>query len=124
MMKMLRLLAVCSALTLVSVPLASAGDEGAFNLEAVGKVVALDKDQMVVKLDEHGHRIPFAIGNDSEIARGVKVGSHVKVEYHATGTTGQMVDEAQTVSLSTSVLQPVKPRSGVARSEMPKPDDR
>jgi len=124
-MKTMRLLAICSALTLTGAPLASAGDEGPFDLEATGKVVALDKDTMVVKIDEHGHRIPFAIGKDSRVASDIKVGSHVKLDYHATGTTGQTVDEAH-VSTATTVLQPVHPdkTSDVARSEKPQPERR
>lgn len=77
-----------------------------------GTVVAAGRDSLVVRIDDHGHRIPFAIEKSSALPAGVGVGSRVSVSYHPTGTTGQAAD---TVTL----LQPAPPKAH--RSKTPAP---
>ena len=57
-----------------------------------GTVVSVRGDTLVVRIDDHGHSIPFSLG------RGVdkpKVGARVIVRYHPSGTTGQVADEVK-----------------------------
>jgi hypothetical protein len=77
-----------------------------------GTVVATGRDSIVVRIDDHGHRIPFAIEKPSVLPAGVAVGSRVSVAYHPTGTTGQAAD---TVTL----LQAAPPKA--PRSKTPAP---
>jgi hypothetical protein len=60
-----------------------------------GTVVRLGKGQMVVRIDDHGHQIPFQVAPGAD--RDVRAGSHVLVTYHPTGTTGQMANQVQVV---------------------------
>jgi hypothetical protein len=61
-------------------------------LTTVGKVVSLGNTSMVVKIDDHGHPIPFVIGTSTVMTTGIEVGSRVKVVYHPIGSTGQIAD--------------------------------
>lgn len=61
-------------------------------LTAVGTVVSTSRDSMVVRIDTHGHPIPFVIGTATEMPPGLAVGSRVSVLYHPIGTSGQMAD--------------------------------
>lgn len=59
-----------------------------------GKVVSIRGDTMVVRIDDHGHRIPFTLGPNVRAAN-VAAGSRVSVRYHPTGSVGQMADEVE-----------------------------
>lgn len=59
---------------------------------ATGTVVSLEKDQIVVRTDDHGHRISFALDAKSQLPEGLAKGNRVTVVYHATGATGQAAD--------------------------------
>jgi hypothetical protein len=64
---------------------------------ATGTVVSLEKDQIVVRTADHGHRISFALDAKSELPEGLAKGNQVKVVYHATGSTGQTADRISLV---------------------------
>jgi hypothetical protein len=57
-----------------------------------GTVVSVRGGSLVVKIDDHGHRIPFSLGPSVSPAD-LRAGSRVSVRYHATGSTGQAADE-------------------------------
>ncbi len=71
---------------------------------------------MVVRIDQHGHSIPFQISSSSQVASGLKPGSRVTVVYHPLGATGQMADSVtldsgsgrpQQIAGSSSSPQPI-----------------
>jgi hypothetical protein len=74
---------------------AAAGEvvDGGVDLVATGKVVARSSEELVVRTDDHGHKIEFVIDRSSEVPDEVVVGEHVRVVYHATGSTGQTADK-------------------------------
>ena len=57
-----------------------------------GTVVRESAGQMVLRIDDGGHRITFQRAQDAERLR---AGSHVAVTYHPTGATGQMAIQVQ-----------------------------
>jgi hypothetical protein len=57
-----------------------------------GTLQSLGSDRMVVRIDQHGHSIPFQIASTSQVQSGLKPGSRVTVVYHPLGATGQMAD--------------------------------
>lgn len=103
--------ALLSAIFVASIglPLAPAG---AAEFTTTGTVVATGPDSLVVRIDDHGHRIPFAIEKPSALPAGVSVGSRVSVSYHPTGTTGQAAD---TVTL----LQPAPAKAHRSKAPLP-----
>jgi hypothetical protein len=84
---------------------------GQAEITTVGTVVSTGRDSMVVKIDDHGHKIPFAIGKDTILPADLAVGSRVSVVYHPTGVTGQMADRVTLLSgaESKSGRGPAKP---------------
>ena len=66
--------------------------EGGIDLVATGKVVAKSEEQLVVRTDDHEHKIEFVIDRSTAVPDDVAVGKHVRVVYHATGATGQTAD--------------------------------
>ena len=66
---------------------------GGMPLVATGKVVAKSADSLVVRTDDHAHRITFAVDRSTAMPDGLETGRHVRVVYHATGTTGQTADK-------------------------------
>ena len=79
---------------------AGTGDvvNGGMPLVAEGKVVARSADSLVVRTDDHGHRIAFAVDRSTVMPADLAAGSHVRVVYHALGSTGQAADEVKVVS--------------------------
>ena len=57
-----------------------------------GTVVHQGKNEMVVRIDDGAHRIPFQVAAGRE---DVRRGSRVSVTYHPTGATGQTVAAVQ-----------------------------
>ena len=57
-----------------------------------GTLESIGSGSMVVRIDQHGHSIPFQIASASEVPSGLKPGSRVTVVYHPLGATGQMAD--------------------------------
>ena len=76
---------------------AGAGDvvKGGMPLVAEGKVVAKSADSLVVRTEDHGHRIAFAVDRSTVMPADLAVGNHVRVVYHALGSTGQAADEVK-----------------------------
>jgi hypothetical protein len=58
-----------------------------------GTVVRLAKGQMVLRIDDGRHSIPFEVAPGAD--RDIRAGSHVAVTYHPTGTTGQVADQVR-----------------------------
>lgn len=85
---------VVSIALLAGPVLAAPGEvvEGGVDLVATGKVVAKSEEQLVVRTDDHGHKIEFVIERSTAVPDDVAVGKHVRVVYHATGSTGQTAD--------------------------------
>jgi hypothetical protein len=59
---------------------------------ADGRVVSKKADKLVVKTDDHGHTITFALDKSTVLPDQVKAGGHVHVVYHPQGATGQTAD--------------------------------
>lgn len=59
---------------------------------ADGRVVAKKADKLVVKTDDHGHTITFALDKSTVLPDQLKPGGHVHVVYHPQGATGQTAD--------------------------------
>ncbi len=57
-----------------------------------GTVVSARGDTLLVRIDDHGHRIPFSLGSGVDKP---KAGSRVSVRYHPSGATGQVADEVR-----------------------------
>jgi hypothetical protein len=84
-------LAVALAL-LASGPLtAAAGDvvNSGIPFVANGSVVAKSADSLVVRTDDHGHKIAFVIDRSTVLPDDLAVGRHVRVVYHPVTSTGQ-----------------------------------
>ena len=81
-----------------------------------GTLESIGSGSMVVRIDQHGHSIPFQIASASEVPSGLKPGSRVTVVYHPLGATGQMADtvtldsgsgRTQQIAGSSSSPQPI-----------------
>jgi hypothetical protein len=59
-----------------------------------GTIVSTRGGSLVVRIDDHGHNIPFSLGSKVSAAK-LAAGSRVSVRYHPTGAAGQMADEVQ-----------------------------
>ena len=75
---------------------------GAASITTTGTVVSKGKDTLVVRIDDHHHRIPFAIDGSTVLPADLKAGRRVRVVYHPTGTTGQTADEVVLLDGGTS----------------------
>jgi hypothetical protein len=62
-----------------------------------GTVVSARSGALVVKIDDHGHRIPFSLGPRVSPAE-LRPGSRVSVHYRPTGSTGQIADEVEVIA--------------------------
>jgi hypothetical protein len=67
--------------------------DGGIDLVATGKVVSKTSDSLVVRTDDHGHKITFAIDKNTVLPDDLATGGHVRVVYHATGSKGQAADK-------------------------------
>jgi hypothetical protein len=81
-----------------------------------GTLESIGSGSMVVRIDQHGHSIPFQVASASEVPSGLKPGSRVTVVYHPLGATGQMADtvtldsgsgRTQQIAGSSSSPQPI-----------------
>jgi hypothetical protein len=59
---------------------------------ADGKVVSKKADKLVVRTDDHGHTITFALDRSTVLPDQLAPGRHVHVVYHPQGATGQTAD--------------------------------
>jgi len=68
-----------------------------------GTVVSSARDKLVIRTDDHGHRMSFDVGSATSLPEGLRRGTHVAVTYHPEGPTGQAVDQVQVVDRTASV---------------------
>jgi hypothetical protein len=62
-----------------------------------GTVVSARSGALVVRIDDHGHRITFSLG--PRVTPGeLRAGSRVSVHYRPTGATGQIADEVEVIA--------------------------
>lgn len=59
---------------------------------ANGTVVAKTADSVVIRTDDHGHKITFAVDRSTVLPGDITVGRHVRIVYHPMGATGQTAD--------------------------------
>ncbi len=59
-----------------------------------GTVVSVRSGTLVLRIDDHQHRIPFALGPSVSPAE-LRAGTRVSVRYHPTGPTGQVADAVE-----------------------------
>jgi ferric-dicitrate binding protein FerR (iron transport regulator) len=62
-----------------------------------GTVVSARSDALIVRIDDHGHRITFSPGPRVSPAE-LRAGSRVSVHYHPAGSTGQVADEVEVLA--------------------------
>ena len=77
------------------VPLTPSVEQRVFTV--TGTVVSARSDALVVRIDDHQHRITFALGPQVSPAA-LKAGSRVSVRYHPAGTTGQIADAVEVLA--------------------------
>jgi ferric-dicitrate binding protein FerR (iron transport regulator) len=62
-----------------------------------GTVVSARSGALVVRIDDHGHRITFSLG--PRVTPGeLRAGSRVSVHYRPTGSTGQVADDVEVLA--------------------------
>lgn len=87
-------LSVAFALALAG--LATAGPSEVVNggvpFVANGTVVAKTADSVVVRTDDHGHKVTFAVDRNTVLPGDITVGKHVRIVYRPMGATGQTAD--------------------------------
>jgi hypothetical protein len=83
-------------------PTAAAVDPAA-KITIPGTVVSSDRDKLIVRTDDHGHRMPFDVGPATSLPDGLRKGAHVTVTYHPLGPTGQAADDVRIVERGASV---------------------
>lgn len=62
-----------------------------------GTVVSSQPDKLILRTDDHGHRMLFDLGPATSLPGGLRKGAHVTVTYHPLGPTGQAADEVRLV---------------------------
>jgi hypothetical protein len=77
---------------LASGPRAEAVDR-AGKITIPGTVVSSSVDLLIVRTDDHGHRMTFEVAPGASMPDGLRSGAHVSITYHPLGPTGQAADE-------------------------------
>jgi hypothetical protein len=85
-----------------SSPTAAAVDEGA-KITIPGTVVSSDREKLVIRTDDHGHRMTFEVQGAASLPESVRRGAHVAVTYHPLGATGQAIDEVRVIEQDASI---------------------
>lgn len=75
-----------------STPFAVDVDQRSFTV--TGTVVSARSGALVLRIDDHGHRIPFSLGPAVSPAE-LRPGSRASVRYHPAGSTGQVADAVE-----------------------------
>ena len=104
-------LAVPAVLALALASLASTGRAAADNastrpsneITIPGAVLSASHDKLVIRTDDHGHRMSFDVASASTLPENLRRGTHVAVTYHPEGPTGQQVDQVQVVDRTAQV---------------------
>ncbi len=68
-----------------------------------GTVISSSHDKLIIRTDDHGHRMAFDVASASALPENLRRGAHVAVTYHPEGPTGQQADQVQVVDRSASV---------------------
>ena len=68
-----------------------------------GTVVSPGHDKLVIRTDDHHHRMSFDVASASALPENLRAGTHVEVTYHPEGPTGQQVDQVQVVDRTAEV---------------------
>jgi hypothetical protein len=90
-----RTASLVAAMALVALPALAGADEivkSGIPWLATGKVVAKSADKIVLRTDDHKHKVAFAVDRSTVLPSGLKVGQHVSIVYHPIGSTGQTAD--------------------------------
>jgi len=95
-------IAVLAVAGLASTGRAAAVDQSR-EITIPGTVVSSAPDKLVIRTDDHGHRMSFDVGSSTSLPEGLRGGTHVAVTYHPEGPTGQEVDQVQVVDRNASV---------------------
>ncbi len=77
-------------------PSAAAVDQ-AGRITIPGSLVSSSRDQLIIRTDDHGHRMTFEVAPGASVPDGIRRGVHVNITYHPLGSTGQAVDEVQLI---------------------------
>jgi hypothetical protein len=78
-----------------SVPLTRDVEQRSFTV--TGTVVSFRSGALVVRIDDHGHRISFSL--DPRVSPAdLRAGSRVRVHYRPTGSTGQVADDVEVLA--------------------------
>jgi hypothetical protein len=70
-------------------------------LVATGTVVQKQSDKLVIRTDDHGHKITFEIDRSTSLPDALGAGKHVQIEYRADGSTGQTAERVTLVERRT-----------------------
>lgn len=73
-------------------PFAAGLDNRSFTV--TGTVVSARSGTLVLRIDDHRHRIPFSLG-PTVLPAELRAGTRASVRYHPTGSTGQVADEVE-----------------------------
>ena len=68
-----------------------------------GRVLSSSHDKLVIRTDDHGHRMAFDVASAGTLPADLRKGAHVAVTYHPEGPTGQQVDQVEVVDRTASV---------------------
>ncbi len=68
-----------------------------------GTVISAGHDKLVIRTDDHHHRMSFDVASASALPESLRRGTHVEVTYHPEGPTGQQVDQVQVVDRTAQV---------------------
>ncbi|MFN8093361.1 MAG: hypothetical protein U0599_14295 [Vicinamibacteria bacterium] len=83
-------------------------------ITTTGTVVSRSASSLVVRIDDHRHRIAFDVDAATALPEGLAAGARVSVVYHPTGSVGQKADRVTILSPA-----PEKPRASAARAGKP-----
>ena len=74
-----------------------AADLAQRSFAVAGTVVSARSGSLVLKIDDHGHRIPLSLSPSVSPAE-LRAGSRVSVRYHPAGSTGQIADAVEVIA--------------------------
>jgi hypothetical protein len=79
---------------------AGAAVDGQSQITIPGTVVTSEGGKLMIRTDDHGHRMAFDVGPAVSVPDGLRKGTHVSVTYHPLGPTGQAADEVLVIDRS------------------------
>jgi hypothetical protein len=84
-----------------SKPATAAVDESS-KITIPGTVVSSEGEKLVIRTDDHGHRMVFEVRSSTSLPDRLRKGAHVAVTYHPLGPTGQAADEVRVLERGAS----------------------